>query len=403
MNIALIVRRLNVKGGTQRQVLSLARELKKMGHRVKLYAVFYEPEKCYADLLDGLEVVSLGQTSLKSERFNFLRNFFYEHKIAKKLALLISPDTHILNPHDQLSFKAAYYYKKCVKNIASVWNVNDVPLLRWGYVRRREVDNNFSQSFIKRVLYFLFDWYDYLKFMRVQDKIITLNDFSKYLFKKYFGRDCVVIRSGLDAELFQYKERPPPSKNMRLLTSGILMPHRRFEDSIRAVKILFDRGYQPSLTIIGDYKSDPVYYSKLVQLAKELGVSNSVHFIGGVSEADLVKAYWEHDIFIFQHHLQSYGLAAFEAASTGLPVIVSRTAGFHEVMTNHENALFIRPKNPEDIAGRVQELVDNPGLYAKISEAGSSFVRANFSWQKYAEDILRVFKETMRNYPSVTS
>ena len=50
MNIAIIIRRLNVKGGAQRQALSLARELKNMGHNVALYTFFYDKDKCFSDL-----------------------------------------------------------------------------------------------------------------------------------------------------------------------------------------------------------------------------------------------------------------------------------------------------------------------------------------------------------------
>lgn len=408
MNIAFIVRRLNVRGGTQRQVLSLAQELKKMGHRITIYAVSYDPENCYTDLLHGLEVVALDRVSAgsKSTEYHFLREFFKEHRVAKKLALLISRDTDILNPHDQVSYKVAYYYKKRVKNIPSVWNVNDVPLLQWGYARRREVDDTFRQPFIKRMLYVLFDRYDGIRFMRVQDAIVTLDERSRGLFKRYLGLESRVVRSGLDAEHFPYRARTLSfSRNFRLLTSGIFMPHRRFEDAIRAVRILVDRGYRLSLTILGDYESDRGYYTKLIHLCNELALHDAVHFAGKVSETELAEAYGNHDIYILQSHLQSYGLAAFEAGASGLPIIVSRTAGCHEVLADHKNALFIHPKNPEDIAGRIQELIDNPELYRKLSETGSAFVRDNFSWHNYAENMLGVYKDAMRKkyFQGVTS
>jgi len=59
MKIAIIVKKLNIKGGTQRQALSLAKELKKLGHEIKLYTFFYSNENCYADLLEGFEVIVL--------------------------------------------------------------------------------------------------------------------------------------------------------------------------------------------------------------------------------------------------------------------------------------------------------------------------------------------------------
>ena len=108
MNIAIIIRRLNVKGGAQRQALSLARELKNMGHTVAFYTFFYDKEKCFSDLLDDMAVFSSGDRD------------------PKKLSRLIDPKTDVLNPHDQEAYRVAYYFKKDVKNTPSVWMMNDV-------------------------------------------------------------------------------------------------------------------------------------------------------------------------------------------------------------------------------------------------------------------------------------
>ncbi|MEK7541994.1 MAG: glycosyltransferase family 1 protein, partial [Patescibacteria group bacterium] len=59
MKIAMIVRRLNVRGGTQRQALELARELQRRGHRIRIYTFVYSREDCFGDLLEGLAVLPL--------------------------------------------------------------------------------------------------------------------------------------------------------------------------------------------------------------------------------------------------------------------------------------------------------------------------------------------------------
>ena len=50
----------------------------------------------------------------------------------------------------------------------------------------------------------------------------------------------------------------------------------------------------------------------------------------------------------------------------------------------------------EDIAKNVRELLEHPAFYAKLSEQGNRFVRENFSWEKYTDDVLKVFGEVMR-------
>jgi glycosyltransferase involved in cell wall biosynthesis len=377
MKIAMIVRRLNIKGGTQRQALSLANEFLKLEHRVKIYTFFYSKDDCYPDLLEKLEVISLPEKSAPDP---------------KRLALLIDSDIDILNPHDQISYRVAHYYKKCVRLVPSVWNMNDLPGLRWSYDRMRGVDDNFRQPFWKVVYYFIHDWYDNIKFIRSQNAIVTVDDFNRKLVRWYLGREATTVRSGPNFKQFFYKKRSPLGKKFNLLTSGIFFPHRRFEDTIRAVKILSEEGYEPRLSIIGDFQSDLKYYKKLTELVSELRVEDRINFMGKISEDELLNAYHNHDIYVFQHHLQSDGLSPFEAAACGMPIIVSRTAGCHEVLTDHENALFMYPKNPSDIAARIKELAEQPQLYLKLSERGNNFVRDNFSWEKYAQGIMRVIE-----------
>lgn len=398
MKIALIIRKLNVKGGTQRQMLSLARELAKRGHNITIYAFAYDRGQCYPELLAGMKVIAFPETLRQRPTYysNYALSVLREAREAKEFAKMMARDFDILNPHDQVAYKVSHYYKKYVKNIPSVWNMNDAPSLRWGYDKMRGVDETFRQPLFKRIFYFLFDWYDNMRFIRSQDAIAVVDNFNRGLVKKYLRREAIVVRNGPDLKHFLFKPRTPPGKHVKILTSGILLPHRRFEDAIEAVRILADTGYNPKLSIIGDTDNDRRYYTKLTALVERLGMQEHVLFRGRVSEQELIDAYESNDIYTFQHHLQSDGLSPFEAAACGMPIIVSRTAGCHEVLTDRQNALFVEPKNPRDLAGRIQELCARPDLYMKLSEAGNSFVRGNFSWDRYAEAMLSLFAAALK-------
>ncbi|TSC69207.1 MAG: glycosyltransferase [Parcubacteria group bacterium Gr01-1014_66] len=377
-------------------MLSLARRLQERGHAIKIYAFAYSRTDSYEDLLEGLEVIPYPFPIKSPITYypNYIASITREAKEAKAFAAIMDPDFDVLNPHDQVSYKVAHYYKRLHRNIPSVWNMNDVPSLRWGYDKMREVTDSFHQPMFKRILYAIFDWYDNVKFIRTQDAIVVLDYLNRRLVKKYLGREAIIVRNGPDLEHFSYRTRMAPTKShVQLLTSGILMPHRRFQDAIRAVKILQDRGIGATLTIIGDYKNDPAYYKQLLQVVKELQVEDKISFRGRVSEAELIEAYHGHDIYIWQHHLQSGGLSPFEAAACGMPIVVSKSSGCSEVLTDHKNALLIEPKRPELIASAVRELVESVGLYEKMSKEGSDFVRANFSWDRYTDTMLNILHE----------
>lgn len=405
MKIALIVRRLDVKGGTQRQALSLARELMQRGHRVRLYTFSYHRARCYPDLLEGIAVTALDPKSRRPRGaylyLGKISGLLYENGLARTLARLIEPDTEILNPHDTVAYRVAYYFKKkqearSKKRVPSVWQMNDLPSAVWAHERAIAFDPSFRPSLRERLTARLRDWLDRTRFIQSQDAIAVLDRFNRALVKAYFGRDATIVRSGLDLERFPYRSRPlRVGKHIELLAAGILFPHRRFEDAIRAVKIVAERsGGDPRLTIIGSAAGAGAahYFNRLADLVRREGLEARVTFAGEVPDDELVRAYQSCDTFLFPNDLQAWGLAVFEAMASGAPVIVSRGAGAHEVLSDRENALLVPPRDPEAIAAAITLLMDDPAYATRLSQAGHRFVREHISWSRYAAGMEELFR-----------
>lgn len=387
MKIAMIARKMNVRGGVQRHVLSLAKELKARGHDLTIYTFSYKADDCYPDLLKGMHVVSLDG---KPPRWRFgIWSLMDEYTAAKRLALLIDRETEILNP-DHATYRVAYYYKKLVKNIPSVWMMHDMPTKR--YSGMREGASHGHALFLRRMMNILYDWYERYRFIRMQDVIMVHSDGDAKRVKKSFARDAVVVRSGIDPAYFSFHKRDPPTKSrIKILMNGIFLPHRRFEDGIEAVSMLKKAGYGVHLSIIGDYDFDRSYYRALQALVRERGVDREVMFLGRVSEEELLHQYHANNIFLFPNHLQSWGLAVFEAIASGMPTVVSKTAGAAEVLVDKENALLVNPKDPEEITGAVRRLTENPDEYRRLSGNGRAFVEKNLSWAVLADQMERIF------------
>lgn len=394
MKIAIIVRKLNVRGGVQRQALSLARAYQEAGDDVALYAFVYDKGRCYGDLLDGLRVTALGYYPAHR---NFLFNIFAERRAARRLAALIDPDTDVLNPHDQVCYKVAHYFQKSRPGVPAVWTMHDMPTRMFGYRRARELDRGFRRGVAVRLLYWLADQYEIRRFIRRMERIAVLDSRDQELVKKHFGRDAVIVRNGLDTARFPYRQRAALGGiRARLLMNGIFFRHRRFEDGIRALKILADRGIDVILSVVGNYDADPAYYRELADLCAALGVAGRVKFLGEIPEDALAASYREHDIFIFPNHLQSWGLAVFEAMACGTPVIVSESAGASEVLTHGENALVVSPMSPERIADAAGRLMDDGALYEDLSRAGRAFVEREISWARTARTMRMLFSEAVK-------
>ncbi|MFA6536511.1 MAG: glycosyltransferase family 4 protein [Candidatus Paceibacterota bacterium] len=395
MKIAIIVRRLNVRGGTQRQAIELALRLQSSGNSVTLYTFKYEPKICFVSALHNLKVIELKTESRQPA--GYLKNLCLEQKKAKELAKLIDQDTEILNPHDQLSYKVAYYFKKQVKNIPSIWMMNDMPTKWPSFLREREVNPNLKIGLLKHLAYKLFDYYDTHKFIKAQNRIVVLDNRDRDWVRQFFGQTAEVVRSGLDISGFIFKARTVVrGEQIKILTTSIFFPHRRFEDTIEAISILKSKGFNLKFQIVGDFDSDKVYADFTRRRIVELGLEHEVEIMGRVSDEELRFLYQSAHLFAFVSHMQSWGLAVFEAMATGLPIIVSETTGAAEVLIDKKRALFVPPKSPKAIAGAIELLVGDPKLYHDLASNGRQFVEQNISWEKYTAKMLEIFRSELK-------
>ena len=405
MNIAIIIRFLTRTGGAVREAFMLARELEKRGHRATIYTFAYDPHQCFPGEFSDIRIKVLQwdypqwwSRFFRIPIFGTTLQRFLENRKAVQLARLIDPATDVLNPHDQTSAHTAYYFKKLVGPAPSVWMMNDLHIRRWSIFDHPLLKPP-RRSRIKKIVDWLRDWRENQKFFSAQDKIGVIVQSMAERAKIYLGRpDAAVVRSGADLERFLYRARNPIlNKRIRICSQGIFYTYRRFEDVIEAVKILADQGYDPFLTIVGDYghkDTARAYHQNLVSLVKKLGIEPRVRFAGVVSEDELNRVYYESDVFVFAS-IQTWGIAIFEAMATGLPVVLSRDAGAGEMLRDGETMMLARTGDPADIARAVRTLADDPLLRARMADRANQFVRSHISWTRYADAMLQLFERAV--------
>ncbi len=397
MKIGIILRELLVSGGGERQALMLAKEFIRRGHDVTVYATSYDKEKCFPLDVPLLPLNILPKNKLTEIRTRtlFLARFFAsvrrESALARAITERIDPYTEVLCPSDNWGMRVGYYFKKKHPKVVSVVMLNDVFSARWTLMS----DPLFGQKQPGGFGYFV-NWLKDLLLIRdtrAQDFLAVPNDRLGKVVKKYFKVTSQTVRSGVDHERFKFIAHKPPNRGetIHLLSHAIFYLHRRFEDTINAVKILTDEGYKINLTVVGDYehkKAAREYYQRLLALVERLHLQDVVTFAGRVSDADLVRYYAKADIFVTAAHLHTWGLVIFEALASGLPVVVSKTIGGAEILEGGKTAMLFNPFDPPSQATAIKKLISNPTLYERISREGNNFVRTRISWKRFAEDIM---------------
>lgn len=393
MRIAIILRKLTVSGGIQRHVLSLASKYRALGHEATVYTRTGAAETSYPEFARRIPVVSLHERRPVSGR---LSRLLADRRVADELAGRIDPATEVLNPHDAFSCLVAERFKRRHPRTPAVFTMHDIPTAAWAL--RRDSTQNRRVATHRRVLAWCRDRFLTRPTVSAQDRIVVLSEQDRVEVRSVFGRDAALVRNGIDLAAFPFQERRPPEReDVRLLTVGVWLPYRGFEDAVQATRILTSAGYRATLAIVGDARADPAYYRRVSSAVRSAGLRSAVTFIGTCSDAELLTRYRESHVFLFPSVLQSWGLTVFEAMATGLPAIVSTGAGAAEVLRDGQTARIVPPQDPAAIAAAVSGLVDDPARWQALSRAGRAFVEANLSWARTAEAMLALFREAVGN------
>lgn len=103
------------------------------------------------------------------------------------------------------------------------------------------------------------------------------------------------------------------------------------------------------VTFIGDGES--VDYLK--KLTSDLGLDNSVHFLGKQSQEYISSHLKDYDLFVQPSRREGFGLTVAEAMAAKVPVLVSSGQGPAEVTENDKYGWLFKNGDAEDLANQI--------------------------------------------------
>lgn len=130
-------------------------------------------------------------------------------------------------------------------------------------------------------------------------------------------------------------------------------------------------------------------YPEVVQLAQELGLQRALRFTGFVTGEELARTYAQADVYVMPSAAEPFGITSLEAASMGVPVIVSRQAGVTEVL---RSCLRFDPWDVEGLADKILALLKRPALRAQLVEQGLHEVK-KIRWDRPARALRGIYDE----------
>jgi N-acetyl-alpha-D-glucosaminyl L-malate synthase BshA len=133
---------------------------------------------------------------------------------------------------------------------------------------------------------------------------------------------------------------------------------------------------------------------RLMQRARELGVAGSVCAVG--THAEFVDYLRNADVFVMPSENESFGVAALEALSCGVPVVAYRVGGIPEVVTE-DTGILVPPFDVAALGEAATAIVTNGSFRDALGRAARDRAVAKFrrepAIERYAAYYERILSE----------
>ncbi len=222
----------------------------------------------------------------------------------------------------------------------------------------------------------------WLAVYRASHIIVPAKYWRDILIKKYhLNPDKISVTYESVAQTFlgdSLKESPLKSlPEPFVVYTGNLYPHKNVSVLIHAVELA---------------KVDLAIVCARSVFADRLPASPQVHFLGRLTDTELVALYKKALAFTFPSLIEGFGLPGLEAMAAGLPVIAARASCLPEIYG--DAALFFNPYDPVDLADKIKALLIDKKLRQKLIAKGQLQVK-KYSWATMAAQTWEIYQTVL--------
>jgi colanic acid/amylovoran biosynthesis glycosyltransferase len=224
------------------------------------------------------------------------------------------------------------------------------------------------------------------KYSRIKEKVHEAR-FTRSI--SYFCRSQLMMFSECDdptsfkivhcgLEIKQYPYRQPRKEIKYLLCVARLSSEKGHSSLIHALRLLRNEGYDMELRLAGNGPT----MEQLTTLAEELGLAQQVHFLGHLSEDEVIRELQRSDLFVLPSFVEGLPVSAMEAMAVGLPVIATNIAGTSELIEDGKTGILVRPSDPDALAHAVVRMTHDYPFRLRAAELGRKRVMEEFDIHK---------------------
>ncbi|AZM45709.1 glycosyl transferase [Streptomyces sp. WAC 06738] len=194
------------------------------------------------------------------------------------------------------------------------------------------------------------------------------------------------------------ERRPPRTSGPPTVTYVARVQERkRPEDFIRAIPVVLAKYPDARFVLAGP--DTGALAEPMMRLAAELGVADSVSYVGSLAPAEVLAQHRRSDVYVLPSVVEPFPVSVLEALSVGLPVVITRTCGLGPDVAEAGAGRVLDSRADTDngplVGQAVLELLD-PAANEEASKAAWQLINDRFAIDGVVDTLLGVYDEVRR-------
>ena len=261
-------------------------------------------------------------------------------------------------------------------NVAGKINVPIVGMEHWSELGKPEI----KPSILKRSI---------SAYQNI-DRLLVVSSALQSNIRRLIGADSVVVPNIVGKE-FYYNPIARDAACVEFISTGNLLPIKCMDLIVQAFSMIKDQMRDWHLTIVG---AGPEY-AILQELIEENRLSDRIRLVGRKTREEIVRLLNGSDVYIMASSSETFGVAAAEAISCGLPVITTACGGPSDFVSE-SNGVVIPVHDVTKLSEAILYMYGNHSSFDR--KAISEGYRNNFSAEAIAAKLSAIFDDVTKQH-----
>jgi glycosyltransferase involved in cell wall biosynthesis len=204
----------------------------------------------------------------------------------------------------------------------------------------------------------------------------------------------IVIPNGIDIGEFEYLNSIQMSdlEGKKIIVSVCnLNKDKGIEINVRAVAEVIKTRQDFHYIIVGDGAEG----ENLRSIVNELRLNSFVTFVGKQSHVKALEYINKSDVFSLPSWNETFGLVYLEAMYLKKPIVATFNDGIDGAALDGVHGYFAHKQNVPEVAEALKRLLSSEQLRIEMGSKGHEEVLKNYTWQKIAEKISKIYQEVI--------